>query len=465
MNSEVRIEGIWLGALEAGSAKLRVQLRVKALAGELSCAVDSLDQGAADLPCANVRLDGNRFSFEVPAVRGRWSGTLSADGNRLDGTWSQGRDLSLNLVRQAAALEVVKPKAPEYDAAMEPVPLDKLQAVLDRDLAEALKSGALSPKSGGGAVIGVVDRGRRLILAYGDAKPSSIFEIGSITKTFTGLMLARMAVQGKVRLEEPVRELLPEGTVAKPTGEEITLLDLATQHSGLPRLPDDLNLANQADPYADYTAAKLYAFLAGHGVAKPANAGFSYSNLGVGLLGQALSNRSETTYPEVLKKEITEPLGLKDTAIKLSREQESRLAQGHSAQHRPARPWNMDALAGAGAIRSTANDMLTYLEAQLHPDSVSGMAGAIKLSQELRGDVSAGMKIALAWIYNTNTGNYWHNGATGGYSSCALFNHERDYGVVVLYNTTISAKGSFADRLGEHVSQRLSGKPAVSLAD
>ena len=176
------------------------------------------------------------------------------------------------------------------------------------------------------------------------------------------------------------------------------------------------------------------------------------------------------TYPDLLKTEVTEPLQLKDTVVKLSPEQEKRFAQGHGAQHQKAHAWALDALAGAGAIRSTANDMLTYLEAQVHPDTVphgtgsaATLTSALQMSHELRADAFPTMKIALAWLYEMNTGSYWHNGATGGYSSYALFNPKEDYAAVVLFNTTINANGSFADRLGEHVVERLAGKPAISL--
>ena len=128
-----------------------------------------------------------------------------------------------------------------------------------------------------------------------------MFEIGSITKVFTGLMLAQMIEQGSVRPETPVRELLPKDTVAKPKGAEITLLDLVTQHSGLPRLPDNMKPADPNNPYADYRAENLYQFLGKHGVAKPDKPAFLYSNLGMGLLGQALANRAETSYAELLK--------------------------------------------------------------------------------------------------------------------------------------------------------------------
>ena len=463
-----RVDGIWLGTLAAGGSTLRVQVQVKSdRASKEYCSLDSLDQGAMGLPCDNVQFKKDHFSFEVPAVKGHWSGTLAENGNELDGAWSQGQDIPLKLTRQTVALAPKAPEPPKYDAALAAVPVSELKAVLDRDLAAALKNGALAPATGGGVVIGVVQRGTRRIFAYGSVEEDSIFEIGSITKTFTGLMLAQMVAQQKVKLDEPVRELLPPGTVAKPAGAEITLLDLATQQSGLPRMPDNFHPADEADPYADYRPANLYEFISKHGVSKPASTGFNYSNLGLGLLGQALANRAGMTYPELLRAEITGPLEMHDTVVKLSPEQEKRFAQGHTANHQPAHAWYLDALAGAGAIRSTAGDMLTYLEAQLHPDIVRSketLASALQMSHELRSDSMPGMKVGLAWLFETKTGIFWHNGATGGYSSYVFFNPKEDFAAVVLFNTTIG--GSFdADRLGEHVKERLSGKPAISLSE
>jgi CubicO group peptidase (beta-lactamase class C family) len=96
--------------------------------------------------------------------------------------------------------------SPVYDAAMPPVSLDGLQIVLDRDLVPARTgSGALAPGTHGGVTVGVSEHGVRRVFSYGTAAPDSIFEIGSITKTFTGLLLARMAEQGKVKFDEPVR--------------------------------------------------------------------------------------------------------------------------------------------------------------------------------------------------------------------------------------------------------------------
>ena len=462
------VDGMWLGTLQAPNRSLHVQLQLKSdRAGKEFCSLDSLDQGAMGLLCENVHLDGNHFSFEVPAVHGHWSGTLSATGNELDGTWSQGKDLPLRFTRQKAAVAAKPPEPPHFDPAQPPVPIADLKAVLDRDLTAALAKGALAPNTNSGVAIGVEQHGIRRVFVYGAVKENSIFEIGSISKTFTGLILAQMVEQHKVTLDEPVRELLPPGTVAKPNGAEITLLDLADQHSGLPRLPDNFHPADPENPYADYNAAILYEYLAQHGLAKPAETRFNYSNLGLGLLGQALANRAATTYSHLLETEITGPLQLHDTVAKLSPEQQQRFAQGHNAQHQPAHAWELDALAGAGAIRSTAGDMLAYLAAQLHPESVTTssatLPAAIRLSHELRADVTPSMKIALAWFCDTNTGVYWHNGGTGGFSSYALFNPKEDYAAVVLYNTAPGPAGSFADRLAMHISARLSGKPALSL--
>jgi D-alanyl-D-alanine-carboxypeptidase/D-alanyl-D-alanine-endopeptidase len=460
-----RVDGIWLGTL---GGKLRVQIQVKSdAAGKEYCALDSLDQGAMGLPCDKVQFDGKAFSFLVPAVNGHWSGTLAENGNELNGAWSQGQDQPLPFTRQTVALAVKPPAPPKFDAALPAVPIGELKAILDRDLTQALKQGLLAPDSGGGVTIGVVQHGTRRIFVYGAAKEDSIFEVGSISKTFTGLILAQLVEQHKVKLDDPLRELLPPGTVTKPDGVEITLLDLATQHSGLPRLPDNMRPADPQDPYADYRPANLYAFVGSHGVKKPADAGFLYSNLGVGLLGQALANRAEMTYPELLKAQITGPLNLNDTVVKLSPEQDKRFIQGYSAPHQPAHAWNLDALAGAGAIRSTASDMLTYLEVQLHPDKVKDpqLANALRLSHELRADSFPGMKIGLAWLFLTNTGAYWHDGGTGGFSSYALFNPKEDYALVVLFNTAAGARGSFANLLGDHIAARLGGKPAMSLGE
>jgi serine-type D-Ala-D-Ala carboxypeptidase/endopeptidase len=467
--------GAWLGTLHAGPQSLRIQLRIdlsKTPPDPPGCFLDSLDQHATGIPCSEITVKDRSLTIGVSAVHGTLVGDLSADGSTLTATWTQGGPgLPLVLTRQASAIEA--PKA-TLDPALPPVGIADLQGVLDKDLAAALASGDLAPGTDAGATIGVVAHGTHRIFAYGTTKPDSVFEIGSITKTFTGLILAQMVEQKKARLDEPVRALLPPGTVTAPaSGAEITLLDLSAQRSGLPRMPDNFKPADESNPYVDYDKKLLYAFLAGHGVAMPDKPVFGYSNLGVGLLGQALCERAGTTYETLVRKQVTGPLGMRDTVVSIPPTLRARFAAGHDGHGKPAHAWDQNALAGAGAIRSTAADMLTYLEAQLHPDHLPAavrttqegktLAAAITASHALQGEAMTGTHIALNWFRVDSTGSFWHNGATGGHSAFAWFNPDQDIALVVLFNTSIGDR-TFADDLGTHIAQRLLGKPAISMA-
>jgi CubicO group peptidase (beta-lactamase class C family) len=372
-----------------------------------------------------------------------------------------GLGLILPLLFAARATPVALP-AVSFDATPVPVAARDLQDVMDRDLKQALTSGDLAPGKGAGLAIGVWKNGERRVFTYGAAKPDSLFEIGSVSKTFTGTMLAQMVAQGEVRLDEPVRELWPAGTVTKPTGTEITLLDLATHHSGLAPMPDNFGPSSNVNSWADYEPQQLYAYMARHGVAKPAGATFIYSNLGVGLLGQVLADRAGKSYADQLRDQITRPLGMTDTVLRLSREQRERFLQGHDEKHRPLPEFHRDgALAGAGAILSTAGDMMTFLEANLHPEKAGSLSGALALSHQLHERVSGDQQIALIWAYIAETGTYWHNGSTTGFTSHAFFNPRMDSAVVVLMNTGPSLFS--ADLIAGHIRQRLSGEPAISL--
>lgn len=465
--AQAPVDGFWLGTIKAGAVSLRVQVTLKSEAGgKWQCALDSLDQGGYGIPCADVTFADPNLSFDVPSVKGHWAGKLSANHDQLDGTWTQGAALPLTFERQAAA---IRPPALSVTPAMPPVSAADMQAVLTADLGQQLKTGKLAPGAPFGLAIGVVRKGERRVFTFGTAKPDSLFEIGSITKTFTGLALAQMIEQGKVKPETTVRELLPAGTVKKPDGAEITLLDLTAQRSGLPRVPDNLKPADVNNPYIDYDTAKLYAFLGQHGVARPAGATFLYSNLGVGLLGHVLSVRAGKPYAQLIKEEIIEPLGLHDTVITLTPDQQARFIQGYAGDRRAVHSWELDALAGAGAIRSTAGDVLTYLEAQLHPEklSLSGANGrtlpaAIVRSHAIQGDATPVGKIAFNWMYNVRNGDYIHDGATAGFNSYAFFNPKEDFAVVVLMNSGPDPR-TFATIVGTHIGQRFEGAAAVSL--
>jgi CubicO group peptidase (beta-lactamase class C family) len=333
-----------------------------------------------------------------------------------------------------------------WDAAIPPVSAAQLESVLKRDLPHGVD---------GGVVVGVWKRGEQRVFTYGTARPDSLFEIGSITKTFTALVLAQMAGQGRTRLDEPVRLLLPPDAVPQPAGQEITLLDLATHRSGLPSFPN-------RNPLARYSAADLYAYLNHRTLAKPPDAGFSYSNLGYGLLGHALENRAGLSYADLVRG-ITDALGLRDTVIQPSPAQKSRVIQGYDGLHRPAGLMDLGVLQGAGAIVSTAPDMLRYLTANLHPETApDSLRDAMKAQQKLRVPISSGASIALAWIYDDAHGIYEHGGGTAGYTSSAFFSPKGDYAVIVLTNIGPDLF-QFASVFGEHIRERLAGERAISL--
>jgi CubicO group peptidase (beta-lactamase class C family) len=468
-SAETPVDGYWLGTLNVTDAQqLRLQLSVQSDASGSRCKLDSLDQSAYGIECSNAKFAGSDFSFEIPRVKGDYKGTLSADGKRLSGTWTQEKSWPLVLERQTTLLTPPTPKKKTIEPALPPVGAAEMESVLRKDFDSLLKSGALAPGTGIGATIGVLRDGERRVFSLGAARPDSLFEIGSVTKTFTGLMLAQMVEQQQVTAEQPVRTLMAP-VVPESSGAEISLLDLVTHRSGLPRMPANFAPANPLNPYADYSVDRLYAYLTEQGLARPAGAPAAYSNLGMGLLGQALANRVESDYPTLVRQLVTAPLCMTDTVVQLDEARKARFIQGHTHDRKPQGPWDLDALAGAGAIRSTAEDMLKYLAAQLQPapceraaksPNAKTLAAAIKRSQTLQGDFAPGRKIAYGWMFNSESGSYWHNGKTGGYSSFAFFNPQQRYAAIVLLNLA-AAPDDLLDSLGDHVERRFAGKRVV----
>ncbi len=307
-----------------------------------------------------------------------------------------------------------------------------------------------------GIVLGVLEAdGTRRIVAYGDPGPDarplgarSVFEIGSITKVFTGILLADMAARGEVRLEDPVQAYAHEGvTIPSRNGREITLLDLATHRSSLPRLPANLHPADPQNPYADYTVDQLHAFLSGHELRRDIGSQYEYSNLAVGLLGHVLAARAGTDYETLLRERILDPLGMSMSGITLSEEMRSWLVKGHDAAGTPVKNWDLPTLAGAGAIRSNMDDMLTFLEANLGAPT-NDLERAMRASHESRRSAGEGMSIGLNWhiLHVGDDRIVWHNGGTGGYRTFLGFDPDRRVGVVVLTNSARSA-----DDIGFHL--------------
>ncbi|NVD97625.1 serine hydrolase [Massilia sp. BJB1822] len=307
----------------------------------------------------------------------------------------------------------------------------------DADIQALLQRRFDVEKRGVGLVIGLIDENGRRVISHGvtrlkDGRPvdgDTVFEIGSITKVFTAIVLADMAEKGEVALDDPVAKLLPpQVSVPRRGDRQITLLNLSQHTSGLPRLPDNFTPADMNNPYVGYTQEHLYRFLAEHRLQGDIGVKKEYSNLGAGLLGHALARRVGVDYATLVRQRVTEPLRMRDTAITLTPAMQTRLATGHSEQLEPVANWDFQALAGAGALRSTANDMLRFMAANLDMDETPLKPALLRARSPEQ---------PLGWIFNRrpNAELYMHDGGTGGYASFISVDSKNRRGVVILSNS------------------------------
>jgi serine-type D-Ala-D-Ala carboxypeptidase/endopeptidase len=308
-----------------------------------------------------------------------------------------------------------------------------------------------------GIVVGLFESGKTRVIAAGapDAATKrplderSVFEIGSVTKVFTTTLLADMARRGEVRLDQPVAELLPKAVrVPEKGGRKITLLDLATQRSGLPRLPDNMPTEGSDNPYAAYSVDSLYAFLSRYELSRAPGERYEYSNLGVGLLGHALARRAGTSYEALVVERVARPLAMRDTRVTLDADLGSRLAAGHDLAGKTVPNWDLPVLAGAGALRSTVADMLRFVAANLD-SSGTRLSAALWDTQRRRNDTTIpGTDIGLAWhiIHRPQGDLLMHNGGTGGYHAFVAIDHAQRRGLVMLANSSANI-----DDIGFHL--------------
>jgi serine-type D-Ala-D-Ala carboxypeptidase/endopeptidase len=265
----------------------------------------------------------------------------------------------------------------------------------------------------------------------------TVFEIGSITKVFTALLLADMVARGEVALTDPVMKYLPlEGRPQPFDGKPISLLDLATYTSGLPRLPGNLSPQDPTNPYADYTVAQLYEFLSGYTPQYYPGSQYVYTNLGFGLLGHVLALRAGRSYEELIVSRLCAPLGLDDTRTTLTSVMQERLAQGHDGSLRDAPGWDLPTLAGAGALRSTANDLLRFLDACQGRRETSLAPALASLLDVRRQTDQRDVYAAAGWFVQAghNDELVVKSGGTGGYSTFVGYSARTRVAAVLLSN-------------------------------
>jgi CubicO group peptidase (beta-lactamase class C family) len=275
--------------------------------------------------------------------------------------------------------------------------------------------------------------------------PPDLYEIGSITKVFTGLLLAQEVEAGRLSLDDTLGKLLANRVVLKPEVAAITLRQLVTHSSCLPRLSPDFELGKRDkadDPYADYDRTRLWMSLRQVTLPHAPPCRGDYSNYGMAVLGEVLAQQAGKTWETLVAERITGPLGMRDTVQHLGARKQ-RLAPGYIGND-SARPWEFQAYAPAGALRSSAADMLVFGRALMAGEKGPlGKAGARAL--EPLGKVG-GDTVGYAIMMRGPAGHrfYHHNGATGAYKAMLAFTPDTQDVLVLLAGNARSSTEQIA---------------------
>jgi CubicO group peptidase (beta-lactamase class C family) len=317
----------------------------------------------------------------------------------------------------------------------------------DSQIKEIIKNAVENNRSSG-IVVGILDEHGSRVIGYGETSKENgktpdrytMYEIGSVTKVFTSLLLEDMSEHGELSINDPISKFLPKN-VKTPTkdGKEIKLIDLSNQTSGLPRMPDNFILKDRSEPFAGYTAENLYSYLSNYKLTRGIGETYEYSNTGVGLLGHILTLKTGKNYETLLRTRICNPLKMDNTVITLTPEEMKYLATGYNKRGRPAKIFDFSIFEGAGAIKSNVNDMLIFAEANLgllksdlYPEMLK--THEIKHAANKR-DLYIGMGWHVWKKYNREI--VWHRGGTGGYTAFIGLDEQNKKAVVVLSNSSI----------------------------
>lgn len=298
-----------------------------------------------------------------------------------------------------------------------------------------------------GMCIAFIRDGKVKTYSYGETKKGekqlpdankTMFEIGSISKTFTAILLADDVIKGKMSLDDPINKYLPDSIPEMIfKGNPITLKSLSNHSSGFPRLP--INLYQKGDnannPYQNYDTKRMFSFLKNFKPYREVGINYEYSNFAVGLLGFIVAKQNNTSYETLLTERICKPLQLKHTKITIQETGNQYFAQGYDEKGNPTHSWDLNTLAGAGGIRSTASDLAKYIEANM-TKAPKKLQEAINLTQKITFDKGQNV-VGLGWHFTAGKTHtiIQHSGGTGGFRSFVGFDKERQIGVVVLSNS------------------------------
>jgi CubicO group peptidase (beta-lactamase class C family) len=254
-------------------------------------------------------------------------------------------------------------------------------------------------------------------------------EIGSLTKIFTALLIAEAVGRNELQLSSRIDEILFGRRW--PGAQAISVEELATHTSGLPRLGLPLWRSLLADPYRSVSRNDLMGFVERKRPRSPATRKFIYSNVGYAVLGAVAEKAAGRPYAELLEERLFRPLGLKATGIQFASGADL-AAAGYRASGRSATPWHWDAYAPCGGLVSTFDDLARVLRSFLDP--AGPVAETLDLTTRPRFALAGGGNVGLGWMLPAGGESFWHNGGTYGYSSYLGVDGRRGLGVIVLAN-------------------------------
>lgn len=299
-------------------------------------------------------------------------------------------------------------------------------------------------------VVGLFENGQSFHYAQGwqdstakiAATSQTVYEIGSITKTFTGLLLAQLKVENKLQLNDSIQSFWPKPfSLVDSENQAITFKQLTTHTSGLPRLPDNLSVFSK-DPYADYNRNQLLEAVKNVKVEK-AGVKYVYSNFAVGLLGETLAVIKKSSYVDLIATKILQPLNLTQTHMQLKQVPQQLLAKGYNGNVE-VDAWQFKSLAGAGAIRSSIEDLLSYGAAYLNqPEGDLKASMQLAMTSQYQQD---GLKVGLGWHINDD-GIIWHNGGTAGFRSIIMVDPIQQRVVAAITNSGLNSAEDIAAHL------------------
>jgi D-alanyl-D-alanine-carboxypeptidase/D-alanyl-D-alanine-endopeptidase len=442
------IDGAWDGTLDLG---ILGAARISVEAKDGSALIGSPDENWRGAK-ATVAKAGKQTTLNAGSIGATFRGEPSPDGKALTGSWTQrGRVRPLVLRRRAAGAAPAWPDLVSVRI--------RAGTPTDAEIEAILRQRIVREHQGIGMVVGVIDKRGRRTIAFGrsdasDPRPldgKTMFEIGSISKVFTSLLLVEGVRRGELTLDDPASRFAPRGVmIPQSGGRQITLVDLATHTSGLPADDDDFWGKDPDRPNAHYDIDRLFRFVGHAKLSHSPGTAYEYSNIGAALLGQLLALKAGKPYGRLVSDRITGPLGMNATT--LIPPAGARIAIGHNAALKPVVPFDAQAYNPAGGLRSTADDMLTLLGAELgYVKTPLAPVLRAQWSTVRRPSINPRMEAALDWAVTLRPDGeiIWKNGGTPGFRTFAGFNPKTGVGVVVLSNTNTGRLGP--DDIGLHL--------------